>query len=69
MAWAKTGSVGCGIKFCGPVSYMNNNNVVVVVCRYDVRADDSKKQINQEGDTCSACPSPTQCKRESGLCV
>uniref|UniRef100_A0A8R1DUE7 SCP domain-containing protein n=1 Tax=Caenorhabditis japonica TaxID=281687 RepID=A0A8R1DUE7_CAEJA len=69
MAWSKTGSLGCGIKNCGPDASMNNWNRLVVVCQYKAQGNVLNNQIYQTGATCSACPSGTSCESASGLCI
>ncbi|CAI2354999.1 unnamed protein product [Caenorhabditis sp. 36 PRJEB53466] len=69
MAWSKTGSLGCGVKNCGPDSSMNNWNRLVVVCQYKAQGNVLNTPIYQKGSTCSACPSGTSCESSSGLCA
>ncbi|CAI5447269.1 unnamed protein product [Caenorhabditis angaria] len=67
MAWAKTGTIGCGVKAC----YDNSNkmNKVAVVCQYKPPGNYLNQYIYTTGSTCSACPSGTSCESSSGLCV
>ncbi|CAI2351494.1 unnamed protein product [Caenorhabditis sp. 36 PRJEB53466] len=69
MVWSKTGSIGCGVKNCGPDPSMNNWNQVVVVCQYKQQGNILNSPIYKKGSTCSACPSGTSCESSSGLCA
>ncbi|CCD64920.1 SCP domain-containing protein [Caenorhabditis elegans] len=67
MAWASTGSIGCGVKNCG----MDKNKMykVAVVCQYSARGNMINNNIYTAGKTCSACPAKTKCEKATGLCV
>uniref|UniRef100_A0A8R1I3U9 SCP domain-containing protein n=1 Tax=Caenorhabditis japonica TaxID=281687 RepID=A0A8R1I3U9_CAEJA len=69
MAWSKTGSIGCGVRNCGPDASHDNWNKLVVVCQYKAPGNILNFTIYQTGVTCSACPSGTSCESASGLCI
>ncbi|EGT37220.1 CBN-SCL-15 protein [Caenorhabditis brenneri] len=67
MAWADTGSIGCGVKNCGKDK--NKMYKVAVVCQYKVPGNFMGQDIYKSGTTCSSCPSKTKCEKSTGLCV
>uniref|UniRef100_A0A1I7TDQ3 SCP domain-containing protein n=1 Tax=Caenorhabditis tropicalis TaxID=1561998 RepID=A0A1I7TDQ3_9PELO len=65
MAWANTGSIGCGVKNCGKDK--NNLYKVAVVCQYKGPGNYMGQDIYKRGKTCSDCPSKTKCEKSTGL--
>ncbi|CAO4374417.1 unnamed protein product [Caenorhabditis nigoni] len=69
MAWATTGSVGCGVKNCGPDPQQPIYNRAIVVCHYKSLGNILNQQIYKSGATCSECPAGTSCEAATGLCA
>uniref|UniRef100_A0A8R1HR90 SCP domain-containing protein n=1 Tax=Caenorhabditis japonica TaxID=281687 RepID=A0A8R1HR90_CAEJA len=65
MAWAKTGSIGCGVKDCKSAK----GSTITVVCQYKTQGNYLGNSVYYSGATCSACPSGTSCEKSTGLCV
>ncbi|CAL2040819.1 unnamed protein product [Caenorhabditis brenneri] len=69
MAWANTGSVGCGVKNCGKSPINPTYNVAIVVCHYKDIGNIMNTQIYKSGTACSECQSGTTCETSTGLCA
>ncbi|CAJ0933739.1 unnamed protein product, partial [Mesorhabditis belari] len=68
MAWATTGTVGCGYATCsnGPTGW---TSYTIVVCQYYQQGNWGGQQAYAQGTTCSQCPSGTTCQTSTGLCA
>ncbi|EFO93108.1 hypothetical protein CRE_10308 [Caenorhabditis remanei] len=69
MAWASTGSIGCGVKNCGVDPSIPGYNRAIVVCHYKSSGNILNQQIYKTGVTCSQCPTGTTCEPATGLCA
>uniref|UniRef100_A0A1I7TDQ5 SCP domain-containing protein n=1 Tax=Caenorhabditis tropicalis TaxID=1561998 RepID=A0A1I7TDQ5_9PELO len=69
MAWATSGSIGCGVKNCGKDPNLPTYNLAVVVCHYKSLGNLLNEPIYIPGVTCSQCPTGTTCETATGLCA
>ncbi|EGT42680.1 hypothetical protein CAEBREN_25881 [Caenorhabditis brenneri] len=68
MIWSESNLVGCGVKSCGKGGKKNMYQVSVV-CHYKKRGNYLNTNIFNKGESCSQCPSGTNCEKDTGLCV
>ncbi|XP_077534471.1 venom allergen 5-like [Haemaphysalis longicornis] len=68
VVWAKTHYLGCGYVYY-TVTGARYAHMRYYVCNYAEAGNVNQRPVYQEGDACSACPSGTECVKDTGLCA